>query len=94
MDVLQPLAAIGAVLALLGGTLWWLGRRGYAMRLPMGRTARRIECLERLPLAPQHMLHLVRVGDAILLLSSGPSGCAVLRTMTAAELPASREGAA
>ncbi len=94
MEVLQPLAAIGAVMGLLAATLWWLRRRGFAVRLPVGRpAARRLECLERLPLAPQHVLHLVRVGDRTLLLASTPAGCTVVASMPAREMAAPREGA-
>ncbi len=82
MEVIQTLAAIGAVLGLLAGTLWWLGRRGFAVRLPLGGPgARRLESLERLALAPQHTLHLVRLGDTMLLLASTPAGCSVLRSI-------------
>lgn len=87
MEVLEPVAAIGAVLALLAGTLWWLRRRGLAVGLAPRRTAaRRLECLERLPLAPQHTLHLVRMGDTILLVASSPGGCTLVRSVPAAEI--------
>ena len=94
MEVLQSLAAVGAVLGLLSATLWWLGRRGFAVRLPLKRpAARRLECLERLPLSPQHTLHLVRVGDTALLLASTPAGCTVVRTLPVCEADGLREGA-
>jgi flagellar biogenesis protein FliO len=82
MEVIQTMAAIGAVLGLLAGTLWWLGRRGFAVRLPLTAPgARRLESVERLALAPQHMLHLVRLEDTMLLLVSTPAGCSVLRSI-------------
>jgi hypothetical protein len=37
-----------------------------------------MDYLERLPLGPQHTLHLVRVGEAELLLVSSPSGCSLV----------------
>jgi len=79
MEVLEPLAAIGVVLALLGGTLWWLRRRGMVVGLAPRRVAgRRLECIERLPLAPQLTLHLVRLGDTALLVAASPAGCTLL----------------
>jgi flagellar biosynthetic protein FliO len=85
MEVFQQVAAVAAVLVLLGATLWWLRRRGFAT-LAMGRkpVGRRLECLERLPLGPQQTLHLVRVGQTALLLASSPTGCALVRSFSCA----------
>ena len=46
----------------------------------MKSAGRRMECLERLPLGPQHTLHLVRVGQTELLLALSPSGCALVES--------------
>ncbi len=83
METLQQSGAVALVLALLLLTLWWLRRRGLAGltgSLPVIRktNARRLESLERLPLGPQHTLHLVRLGGAALLISASPSGCALV----------------
>jgi flagellar biogenesis protein FliO len=83
METLQQSGAVALVLALLLLTLWWLRKRGLAGlagSLPMVRktNARRLESLERLPLGPQHTLHLVRLGGAALLISASPSGCALV----------------
>ncbi len=88
MEILEPMAAIGVVLALLAATLWWLRRRGLAVPLSPRRSpaGRRLECLERLPLAPQHTLHLVRMGDTALLLASTPAGCTVVRSVPCREI--------
>jgi flagellar biosynthetic protein FliO len=81
------MAAVAAVLGLLAGTLWWLRRRGIGSLLPVRRPAgRRMECLERLPLGPQHTLHLVRLGETALLVSSSPSGCALVQSFSRREL--------
>jgi hypothetical protein len=82
----------GLDLALLGATLWWLRRRGFAT-LAMGRKpgGRRMESLERLPLGPQQTLHLVRVGRTALLLASSPTGCALVRSFSSAEIEAQIE---
>jgi flagellar biosynthetic protein FliO len=82
MEVLEQMMAVALVLLLLGGTLWWLRRRGFAgLALPRRHGERRMECLERLPLGPQHTLHLVRVGKSELLLASSPSGCALVEAL-------------
>jgi flagellar biosynthetic protein FliO len=82
MDVIEQMTAVAGVLMLLGATLWWLKRRGVAMPALTRRAAgRRMECLERLPLGPQHSLHLIRMGDAELLVASSPAGCALLKDL-------------
>ena len=78
MEAIQQTGAVAAVLALLLLTLWWLRRRGLA-GIPLGRkVVRRMQSLERLPLGPQHALHLVRLGGSALLISSSPAGCALI----------------
>jgi len=87
MEVIQQMAAVGLVLLLLGASLWVLRRRGIAGISLAGRSAkRRLECLERMPLGPQHTLHLVRVDGRELLVAASPSGCTLLER-PAAECP-------
>ena len=82
MDEIRQLLAATAVLSLLGATLWWLRRRGMVRVLPRRNAPhRRLECLERLPLGPQHTLHLVRLGETALLVASSPSGCSLVRSL-------------
>lgn len=82
MDAMQQIAAVATVLALLGGTLWWLRRRGFAVPSSGRRGAgKRLQCLERIPLGPQQTLHLVRLGDRALLVASSPAGCALLHNL-------------
>jgi flagellar biogenesis protein FliO len=94
MDVLQQIAAVTVVLALLAATLWRLRRRGFAglplVRKPAGR---RLEHLERLPLSPQHTLHLVRLGDRALVVASSPAGCALLERLSPGEIDGPGEAA-
>lgn len=81
MDVVQPLAAIILVMALLGGALLLLKKRGAAsFRLPgiSGSAPRRLEVVERVSLGPQHALHLVRAGDRLLLVATAPTSCQLL----------------
>ncbi|MBS1856534.1 MAG: flagellar biosynthetic protein FliO, partial [Acidobacteria bacterium] len=73
MDVIEQTMAVALVLLLLVGTLAWLRRRGWAaVALPRRTAGRKMECLERLPLGPQHALHLVRIGDAVLVVATAP----------------------
>jgi len=79
MEAIQQMAAVAVVLLLLGATLWALRRRSFAgVTLGNKAAGRRIECLERIPLGPQHTLHLVRVGETELLLALSPSGCSLV----------------
>ena len=81
MEAIQQMAAVAVVLLLLGATLWVFRRRGFAgMALRNKSAGRRIECLERLPLGPQHTLHLVRVDETELLLALSPNGCSLVET--------------
>ena len=81
MEVIRQMAAVTVVLLLLGATLWVLRRRGFSGVAPGRKSGgRRMECLERLPLGPQHTLHLVRVGETELLLALSPNGCALVET--------------
>jgi len=89
MELLRQVGAVTAVLGLLAATLWRLRSRGPALALPSlsryGRARRparrKLECLERLPLSPQHALHLIRLGDRALIVASSPGGCALLRCL-------------
>jgi flagellar biosynthetic protein FliO len=80
MDVFSQLGAVALVLGLLVAVLWCLRRRGVALPLPARRGTRRMECLEKLTLGPQHTLHLVRVGDKALLVAASPGGCSLLES--------------
>ncbi len=81
MEVTEQIAMVLAVFALLGALLWFLKRRGMAslnLRTRRSSNGRRVEVLERVPLTPQHALHLVRVSDKVLLIGTAPSGCTLL----------------
>jgi len=74
-------AAVLGVLTLLAMTLWFLRKGGIAGVLPVkSKPARRLECLERLPLGPHHTLHLVRMGETSLLVASSPGGCSLVQS--------------
>jgi len=81
MDVIGQLTAVGAVLLLMGGTLWWLRRRGLAVFGALqGPRQQSLQHLERMSLGPQHTLHLLRLGDTDLLVSSWPGGCTLVHS--------------
>jgi len=85
MDVMAQAAAVAGVLGLLGGTLWWLRRRGLAtLAFSRKRSRRKLELVERLPLGPQHSLHLVRLGETLLLVAASPGGCRLIERHPAA----------
>jgi flagellar biogenesis protein FliO len=82
MDGIGQVAAVAGVLTLLVLTLGWVRRHGFAAVLPARRApARRLECLERLPLGPHHTLHLIRVGETALLVASSPGGCSLVQSL-------------
>ena len=86
MEVIQQAAAVVGVLLLLGATLWWLRRRGFAgVNVLKKSSGRRLECLERLSLGPQHTLHLVRFGEMALLLATSSAGCVVVQSVPCRE---------
>jgi flagellar biogenesis protein FliO len=78
--MMQQILAVFLVLGLLGAALWLLRSRGLAhYRGPARRkSARYLEPIARLPLTPQHSVHLVRVSDHAVLLALSPSGCTLV----------------
>lgn len=81
MDSMQQVTSVLLVLALLGGTLWWLRRRGlahFAVKAPGLGRRKSIQVMERLALTPHHSLHLVRVEERTMLIAASPAGCSIL----------------
>lgn len=81
MELTEQIAMVLAVFALLGGLLWLLKKRGIAslpLRSRRSGSTRRLEVLERMPLTPQHTLHLVRVSGKVVLIGTAPSNCTLL----------------
>ena len=81
MDDFQPILAVILVLSLLGGVLFFLRRRGIAsfQGFPAAvANARQLKVVERVPLGAQHALHLVRVGDRLILVATAPGSCQIL----------------
>ncbi len=91
MEVMEQLAAVAVVLLLLGASLWALRRRGFAgVSLARRGSGRRMECVERLSLGPQQVLHLVRMDEVELLVASSPSGCTLLKSFGRGQSGAAR----
>jgi len=85
MESIQQALGVILVLGLLGGTLWWLRRRGMAQfvfRAPGTGRRKSIQVLERMALTPQHSLHLVRVAERTMLIAASPAGCSILEGFT------------
>ena len=81
MDIVRQLASVFFVLGLLILVVWILRRRNlvqFRARSSRGRRRRVLESLERLPLSPQHSLHLVRIGDRMVVLAAHSGGCTLL----------------
>jgi len=83
MEAIQQTLVVVFVLGLLGATLYWLRGQGIARFGGGGKGAvrgssRRMQTIERMPLSPQHSLHLVNVGGRILLIAVSPGGCSLL----------------
>lgn len=78
--MVQQVLAVFLVLALLAATLWLLRSRGFAhyRGRARGKSAKHLEAIARLPLAPQHSVHLVRVRDHAILLGLSPAGCTMI----------------
>ena len=93
MELFQQFVMVLVVLGLLCGALWLLKRKGWA-RTGMRRSGDggqpRLEVIDRLPLTPQHSLHLVRLADRTLLIGLSPNGCNLLESCQGAIPPSVR----
>ena len=78
------------VLGLLGALLYALRRRGLASFAPFSAlpslpslqgTPRQMKVVERVPLSAQHALHLVRVGERIILVATAPGSCQIIENI-------------
>jgi flagellar biogenesis protein FliO len=81
MEAFQQATAVLLVLVLLGATLYALRGKGLAMmmsRRVTGAGHRQLEAIDRLPLTPNHSLHLVRVEDRTVLIAVSPGGCSIV----------------
>jgi flagellar biogenesis protein FliO len=82
MEGLQQVLGVMVVFGLLGGTLWWLRRRGLAhvSGLTQRRKAGILQNVDCLPLSAGNSLHLVRVADRAILIACSPAGCQLVES--------------
>ena len=81
MQQFGQLFAVAVVLMLLGGSLYFLRRKGIAgigFKTSGTVSGRQLQSIERLPLTSQHSLHLIRVCGRSVLIAVSPGGCSVL----------------
>lgn len=81
--LLQAAISLLGVCVLAWLVLRWASKRGFGV----GKRGSRMQVLERLPLDPRRSLHLVRVGDKVLVIGTGDGAPTVLSEMPLAELP-------
>jgi flagellar biosynthetic protein FliO len=89
-DLVQPLGAVVLVLGLLGATLYFLRRNGVASfsggaAFRSQSKERQMRVVERMALGPQHTLHLVRVGERMILISTAPGSCQLIDSAVSAK---------
>ena len=82
MESLQQTFGVLLVFGLLGGTLWWLRRRGLAHVTGIGRRSKAgiLQSVENLPLSGGNVLHLVRMADRAILIAASPAGCHIVES--------------
>lgn len=90
--MLHQILAVFFVLGLVLFLTVFLSKHGWArgsfmgakgLRVLEGRRQKRIRILERVPLTPQHALHLISIDSRVMVLATSPSTC-----MEIAECPA------
>ncbi len=78
MDWTAP-AFVAALLGLAAVVLWMAARRPGGLVFGRVRASGPAELVQRLPLTPQHSLHLIRVEGETLVVLTYPGGAAVSR---------------
>ena len=81
MPIGEQMLSVFGVLTILIATAYLLSKRG-SVRINFkggGSRIKKLEVVERLPLTPQHSLHLVRLADRLLLLGVSPAGCSLIQ---------------
>jgi flagellar biogenesis protein FliO len=76
--MVEQILAAAFVIGLLLATVWLLRRKGLASATPLWRRAAQsnsMQVVERLQLTSQHSLHLVRLGDELILIGVSPASC-------------------
>lgn len=88
MESLQQILGVLIVLGLLGGTLWWLRRRGltHFTGISKRRGGGILQSVECLPLSSGNVLHLVRIADRAILITASPAGCHLVESRPWAQI--------
>ena len=85
MEIIQQVASVVFVFALLAGALWWLRGRKMVAFGPARQETPRLEVIDCIRLTPQHSVHLLRTGSRELTIAVHPSGCTLLEARQAGE---------
>jgi len=91
-DMYRQFWGVLAVLGILVTALYLLKQRGIARFTGirrLGGPERIMKVVERIPLTPQHTMHLVQIGQRRVLISSSPGSCQLITEIS--EQDASRE---
>lgn len=86
INMVEQILAALFVIGLLLATVWVLRRKGFAAANPIwkrGRCSNNMQVIEKLSLTAQHSLHLVRLGDELILIGVSPSSCGQIATVRA-----------
>jgi flagellar biogenesis protein FliO len=90
MDVVaengRQILSLLVVFSLLGLTVWKLGRGGVPTLGRLQNKAKTLQSLERLPLTPQHTLHVIDLRGRQILVATHPQGVTVLDSAEARAL--------
>ena len=73
MDLAFQMIAVLAVLGAMGGGMWALNRRR-----PPAANQSGLQLEARVPLTPNHSLHVVRFRGSQVLVATHPGGCSIL----------------
>ena len=91
-DMYRQFFGVLLVLGILVAALYLLKQRGIARFTGirrLGGPERIMKVVERIPLTPQHTMHLVQIGQRRVLISSSPGSCQLITEIS--EQDASRE---
>jgi flagellar biogenesis protein FliO len=86
VNMVEQILAASFVIGLLLVTVWVLRRKGLATSNTIWRRAGRsksMQVVEKLQLTAQHSLHLVRLGDELILIGVSPSSCGQIAALKA-----------
>ena len=84
--MVEQILAASFVIGLLLATVWVLRRKGLAASNAIwkcGGRSKSMQVVEKLQLTAQHSLHLVRLGDELILIGVSPSSCGQIAALKA-----------